>query len=67
MVLSFYELSDIIHSVGIQDSLISCNNAVSVRIEEMKAVMGYILRGWINHDSKLTRIVVMSGSLLVRV
>lgn len=33
----------------------------------MKAVMGYILREWINHDSKFVRVVDMSGSRLVRV
>ena len=60
-------MSDTLPSVGVHGSYISCDNAVIVMIQELKAAMDFILYERSYCDSKLMCMAVMSGSCLVRV
>ena len=60
-------MSDTPPSVGVHGSYISCDNAVIVLIQELKAAVDFILCDRSHCDSKLMCMAVMSGSCLVRV
>ena len=60
-------MSDTPPSVGVHGSYISCDNAVIVMIQELKAAMDFILCDRSYYDSKLMCVAIMSGSCLVRV
>ena len=60
-------MSDTPSSVGVHGSYISCDNAVIVMIQELKAAMDFILCERSYYDSKLMCVAIMSGSCLVRV
>ena len=60
-------MSDTLPSVGVHGSYISCDNAVIVMIQELKAAMDFILCDRSYYDSKLMCVAIMSGSCLVRV
>ena len=60
-------MSDTPHSVGVHGSYISCDNAVIVMIQELKAAVDFILCDRSYYDSKLICMAVMSGSCLIRV
>ena len=60
-------MNDILPSVGAHGSRISCDNAVIVMIQELKAAMDFILCERSYYDSKLMCVAIMSGSCLVRV
>ena len=60
-------MSDTPPSVGVHGSYISCDNAVIVMIQELKAAMDFILCERSYYDSKLMCVAIMSGSCLVRV
>ena len=60
-------MSDTLPSVCVHGSYISCDNAVIVMIQELKAAMDFILCERNHCDSKLMCMAVMSGSCLVRV
>ena len=60
-------MNDIPPSVGVHGSCISCDNAVTVMIQELKAAMDFILCERSYYDDKLICMAVMSGSCLVRV
>ena len=60
-------MSDTLPSVGVHGSYISCDNAVIVMIQELKAAMDFILCERSYYDSKLICMAVISGSCLIRV
>ena len=60
-------MNDIPPSVGVHGRYISCDNAVIVMIQELKAAMDFILCERSYYDDKLMCMAVMSGSCLVRV
>ena len=60
-------MSDTPSSVGVHGSYISCDNAVIVMIQELKAAMDFILCERSYYNSKLMCVAIMSGSCLVRV
>ena len=60
-------MSDTPPSVGVHGSYISCDNAVIVMIQELKAAVDFILCERSYYDSKLMCVAIMSGSCLVRV
>ena len=60
-------MSDILPSVGIHGSRISCDNAVIVMIQVLKAAMDFTLCERSRCDDKLMCMAIMSGSCLVRV
>ena len=60
-------MSDTIPSVSVHGSYISCDNAVIVLIQKLKAIMDFVLYERSYCDSKLMCMAVMSGSCLVRV
>ena len=60
-------MSDTLPLVGVHGSYISCDNAVIVMIQELKAAMDFILCERNHCDRKLMCMAVMSGSCLVRV
>ena len=60
-------MSDTPPSVGVHGSYISCDSAVIVMIQELKAAVDFILCDRSYYDSKLICMAVMSGSCLIRV
>ena len=60
-------MSDTPPSVGVHGSNISCDKAVIVMIQELKAAMDFILCERSYYDDKLICMAIMSGSCLVRV
>ena len=60
-------MSDTIPSVSVHGSYISCDNAVIVLIQKLKAAMDFILCERSHYDSKLMCMAIMSVSCLVRV
>lgn len=56
------EVSDIPSSVEYYGSNRWCDNAVSVKIGELYAIMDVILLEWIHYDDTFIRLIVMPGS-----
>ena len=60
-------MNDTLPSLGVHGSNISCDNAVIVMIQELKAAMDFILCERNYYDRKLMCMAIMSESCLVRV